>query len=470
MKSDSEQDSLLGETNQDMDESNSKMKHEIARCSIDCMKCVNIRMIPSKLCFFLNDSLHVVYASYLIVFLTSVGLSVKEASVISGCCLVAAAFLGPVWGYVADRVGRSDIIFVILVTGTCVSITPSPWVAASIKEAEHNITLIGQKTVAHKPFQTHLFWSMLTLQCVGASFLNPIHAFTVSFVMSIIKSSDKEVEFGKQNLFGSIGIVIISGIGGIVIKHYHSLTLSQYTPAYILIMSICIMLIPIGLILSLQSKSKRNQVQVETPRNRLKILQSICNTQNAVFIFTVILAGVSSITMTSFLFQLMNDQMDSSKLAMGLANTVAAVGEIIVFFLSSRIMKVLNGPINCMMLSILSYFIRFLVLSFTKNAWLVLPIQTLHGFSFAIFWVGATEYTYQIAHEAVYTTVFSAVMSFYLNIGGLLGNFVGGIIYNDFGGAALFFGMSWMSGIWLIFMLFYFHANFPKCEIREPSS
>ena len=138
------------------------------------------------------------------------------------------------------------------------------------------------------------------------------------------------------------------------------------------------------------------------------------------------------------------------------------LGEIVVFFISKRIMVILRGPINCMMLSIFSYFARFLLLAFIESDWLVLPVQILHGFSFALFWVAATEYIYNIAREEIYTTFFNTVISLYLNVGGLLGVLLCGMIYNEVGGARLFQGMACLCAVWLIFMAVFYHILYKR--------
>ena len=189
--------------------------------------------------------------------------------------------------------------------------------------------------------------------------------------------------------------------------------------------------------------------------------------QNNIFIISVVIAGLSNNAMASYLFQLMHDQMNASKLTMGLANFVAGVGEILVFIYAKPISKLLRGPQTCIVASIFSYCIRFLCLSFIKNEWLVLVTQILHGISFAIFWVSAAEYTYVIAPEEIYTTVFSIVVSVYINIGGIFGTFVSGIIYNDYGGSVLFLGVGCICFIWAVFSLLFLYVPVITCRKGE---
>ena len=222
-------------------------------------------MIPSKLCFFLNDASQVLYLSYLIVFLTSVGLSVKEAGVISGCCLLAACIAAPLWGYLADYTNCNKGILVVLCIGASITLFPSPWIAAALTLREKTIATNLTVPVENypKPFSSDLFYMMLLVQCVFCAFMNPIRGFTVSFVMSIVKSSDRGAEYGMQNLYGAVGVSITSVIAGFAVSHYTSTTLSVYTPIFYLYLPLSVLMIPAGFVAAEQAKTETNITKVQ---------------------------------------------------------------------------------------------------------------------------------------------------------------------------------------------------------------
>ena len=167
---------------------------------------------------------------------------------------------------------------------------------------------------------------------------------------------------------------------------------------------------------------------------------------------SVVISGICNNAISTYLYQLMIDQMGASNLQMGLARLCASVGEVCVFLSAEKIIPCFGGPINSIIVSLMSFSARFIILSYTTNGWWVLPTQLLHGLSFALFWVSVAEYTYTIAPDKIYTTVFSLVVSSYVNVGGVLGTIFSGIVYDDYSGASLFFGIGCLSGSWCLFM------------------
>lgn len=415
-------------------------------------RCIDTRMIPSKAMFFINDAAQVMYLSYVIIFMTSIGLSVKEAGVISGFSMISALVAAPIWGIMADCTKSRKLIFVILVLGASITILPLPWAAASfpsfIDESER--------------FATGKFWTVFFMLCLFVSFLNPIRGFTVSLVMGVVKKTPG-AEYGMQTLFGGVGVSICSLIAGLLLEVFHSDTLSPFSPIFWFFVPLCLLLIPAGLTTASQAEAgngkNKNENEEEDKAGRMQLLSSITNIPNSVFIMSVVISGLCNNAIGTYLFQLMSDQMGASNIAMGLARMFSGIGEIFVFLYAGKVINCLGGPINSIMVSILSFSARFLLLSFITNGWWVLPTQLLHGLSFALFWVSVAEYTYTIAADKIYTTVFSIVVSSYSNVGGVLGTFISGIIYDDFSGSDLFFGVGCLAGCWSLFMLIFFHVH-----------
>lgn len=420
-----------------------------SRSKTSICHCINARLVPSKLCFFLNDVFQVTYSSFAIVFFTSVGLTVREAGTISGLCLITSFLTTPLWGCLVDYTGRTKYVFVILCVGTGVTFFPLPWIAASLLPIHYdkNSTSITTTKYSVNEFSSNLFYVMLLLQCVFSIFKYPIRGFTVAFVMNIVKISD--AEFGRQNLFGSVGVCIFSIINGFAVEQYSSKHLSPYTPIFYVFLACCLLLIPIGLMTASQVKKSNVNTVGSTHRiGRLKTLFNILNCRVVLFIVSVVLSGMCNTAVGTYLFQLMSDEMKSSKFVMGLATTIASLSEIATFLFAKYINWLFGGARKCIIASIFSYCVRCFLLAYIQNEWLVLPVQMLQGLGFAMFWVSAAEYTYELTNDQIYATLFSLLISLYSNIGGLFGSFCAGIIYNGFGGKTLFFSIGCVCGVW----------------------
>ena len=70
-------------------------------------------------------------------------------------------------------------------------------------------------------------------------------------------------------------------------------------------------------------------------------------------------------------------------------------------------MKTLGGPIPAIIIGVFSYFIRFLLISYVQNPWLILQIQRLHSVGFALFWNAAVEHTHAISNSEISASIWN---------------------------------------------------------------
>lgn len=110
---------------------------------------------------------------------------------------------------------------------------------------------------------------------------------------------------------------------------------------------------------------------------------------------------------------------------MGLALAVAAVSEIPVMFLYSRLAKHLSSW-ALLLASALGFFVKSLLLLIAWNAALLLAAQAFQAFSFALFIPASVAYTDR-AMEAGDKVKGQAYMTAALTLGGVAGNLSGGI-------------------------------------------
>ncbi len=110
---------------------------------------------------------------------------------------------------------------------------------------------------------------------------------------------------------------------------------------------------------------------------------------------------------------------------MGLALAVAAVSEIPVMFLYSRLAKHLSSR-ALLLASALGFFVKSLLLLIAWNAALLLAAQAFQAFSFALFIPASVAYTDR-AMEAGDKVKGQAYMTAALTLGGVAGNLSGGI-------------------------------------------
>ena len=116
--------------------------------------------------------------------------------------------------------------------------------------------------------------------------------------------------------------------------------------------------------------------------------------------------GIASGIMYGFLFLLMDDEMSATKTTMGLCMAAAIFAECILFPYCSKIMKTLGGPIPAIIMGVFSYCVRFILITYVENAWLILPIQLLHCIGWAYSGMLLLNTHMQLAKSEISTSMF----------------------------------------------------------------
>jgi PPP family 3-phenylpropionic acid transporter len=82
--------------------------------------------------------------------------------------------------------------------------------------------------------------------------------------------------------------------------------------------------------------------------------------------------------------------------------------------------------------------LRLLAYSFIRNPLLVLPIQLLHGPTYAAMWVSGVSYAAKYAPRGMGTTAQGLFSGVLLGLSAAVGAFVGGFLYENIGPVAMF--------------------------------
>jgi hypothetical protein len=129
----------------------------------------------------------------------------------------------------------------------------------------------------------------------------------------------------------------------------------------------------------------------------------------------------------------------------GLMQFVACSSEV-VFFGSSTIILDKLGPRMMISIAAFCFALRFAYYALLQSPWLVLPIEMLHGITWATFWAASQQYALSVAPPGMEGTLQGLLAGFYGGLGSGLGNFIGGFINKSLGAPTLF----WMISGWLV--------------------
>ena len=154
------------------------------------------------------------------------------------------------------------------------------------------------------------------------------------------------------------------------------------------------------------------------------------------FLLLVFVGGAGQAVIHNYLFLYMNE-LGASKTMMGLALTVATLSELPIFFFADRLLTRWSAK-GLFVFGTLMYVTRALALSYIQLPWMVLITQLLHGLTFSAMWVAGVSYANEISPPGLGATAQGLLSGIFMGIATAFGAFLGGILYQEFGGALMY--------------------------------
>ena len=94
------------------------------------------------------------------------------------------------------------------------------------------------------------------------------------------------------------------------------------------------------------------------------------------------------------------------------------------------------------------YFVRYFGISWIENSWLVLIFQSLHGVTFSLYVAAGLQYLKETSPLSVITSLVALFNSIHFGLGTLIGSSISGVIYQRYGGRALYRCTALLSIAW----------------------
>ncbi|XP_071847203.1 major facilitator superfamily domain-containing protein 6-like isoform X2 [Apostichopus japonicus] len=278
-----------------------------------------------------------------------------------------------------------------------------------------------------------IFFILFVLVFASNSFDCNVLSFVDATIMDLL--GEREDRYGKQRVWGAVGWGCVSFLGGLAVdvitKATHSSEL-RYEPLFIIFAA--------AMLLMLLTSCYIHFPEHQQPRNLTKdLLRVSLQPRVMVFILVVAVQGASLGMSYSFVMIYWQTELGASITLLGLSMLVTTIAEMPILYCSGSIISKIRYQ-GVVYLTLLAYAIRFILYAIIRNPWAVLPVQLLNGITFGIGWPGFTMYANQIAPVGMSATLQSIKSSSHFGIGFILGNFLGGYIYDQFGPRALFFG------------------------------
>jgi len=345
----------------------------------------------------------------------SLGFSGRQIGVLTAIAPLMTLVGAPLWGGLADLTKRHKPLLALSISGAIVF-------------------LIALST-------TQRYTWMVVLVALAAFSGAPIMPLIDNTVMEILGS--RRGDYGKQRLWGAIGWGISAPLVGVLIEA-RGLVVAFFSYAA---------LQSFNLISAIQLPISQRSSSGVFGRDLRLLLR---NRQWVGFLVMVFIGGISMASISSFLFLYMS-YLGASGTLMGLALTVSTISEVPILHYGDRFMRWF-GPLGLLAIGMGIFGFRLIGYAVIPEAWMVLPLQLLHGLSFSVVWIAGVSYAAEIAPEGLGATaqgMFSAVI---FGLGAAAGGLISGWLYESSGSARMYgwLGVGLLTSLAVYLLVAYF--------------
>jgi len=368
-------------------------------------------LVWSKVFYFCFFAAAAALLPFLALYYERLGLSGRQIGFLVGISPLISLIGAPIWGAVADVSHRHKTIL--------------------------SITIIGAIVLALALSQVTTFSVLIFVVLFYAFFASPIVPLTDNAVMTLLEG--QKDQYGRQRIWGAIGWGLTAPLIGYLIEirglHW---SFWGYTG---------IMLIGLFVVQRIPLHQAHSQVPFWRRARTL-----LFNRSWLLFLFLVFAGGAGQAVIHNFLFLYMND-LGISETMMGFALTIATISELPVFFFSNLLLTRWSAK-GLLVFATMMYVVRAMALSYASAPWMILATQLFHGFTFSAMWVAGVSYAHEIAPPGFGATAQGLLASVFMGIATAAGAFIGGGLYQDFGGAVMYRVMSIAVAVSIFIFLF----------------
>lgn len=259
------------------------------------------------------------------------------------------------------------------------------------------------------------FWIFALLAIIGGA--GSATAFTLTDAACYEILIDNPREYGKQRLWATISWGIATLFSGFLNDlATGSSKYADYSPGFYLMVAFVV--VDIVILCSLRLE------KVNMSTNICRDIGTIfSSSRTIVFSIGIYICGALTGLLWTYQFWFLTD-LGSSQLLLGLvAGVQCLVAEVPFFFFSGWFIKTF-GHFNCLIASLAAFSLRIGLYSILQNPWLVLPIDILHGLTYAIFCAAMTLYAIDFAPAGTETTMLGIFGGIFEGLGKIRDSFI----------------------------------------------
>lgn len=282
------------------------------------------------------------------------------------------------------------------------------------------------------------FWLFLGLMIFG--WVCQAIVVSVGDAICFEMLEDRPDKYGRQRSFGALGWGVFSIIAGFLVDSYSK---DDAKKDYTLTFYLAVVVLVLDFLTSFKIQHTQKNLSASILRD---VSQLLVDVRILVFICWCIFVGICTGLIWNFLFWLLEDLAKAYsceaiawvKTLQGIVMAVQCLGgELPLFFLSGRILKRI-GHVHAMSLILVVIGIRYILYSVITNPWWILPVELTNGLTFGLFYSAMASYASIVARPGTETTVQGLVGAVFEGVGVSMGSFIGGSLYDSYGGPLTF--------------------------------
>jgi len=333
---------------------------------------------------------------FLNLYLQQIGLSGLQIGVLTGLRPAATLVSQPMWGVLADLQGRRRTLLLTLALAA-LSLPGFAW---------------GRD-----------FWFLFVWSILHTSLASPIGALVDSLVLDYLER-ERRSSYGLFRMWGAVGWAMLALAAGRALEG-RDLRLAFALGAALMAM---------GWLLALRTPRELGGAGPlgASWRDAIPLLS---NRRLVVFLVLITFLQVGTSPAFSF-FSIYMKELGASRQLIGLSFAVLGLSELPLYLCAAGLIRRI-GPARTLVMAFLLLALRsFLYSSISQPGWAVV-VQLAHG-SVALFLVAAVEYVNRLVPGAWRATGQSLFWAAQFGIGSVLGNALGGALYDRVGARAMF--------------------------------
>ncbi|CAH3185243.1 unnamed protein product [Porites evermanni] len=296
-------------------------------------------------------------------------------------------------------------------------------------------------------FNTWIFRCLILIVILTEIITTPTPMLAdIAIVQSLVETKS---EYGKQRLFGSLGL----SLAAILVAVWVSLnTDCLFTDTIDYIPCFYLFEIAIGatVLVSLFVKFDRPDSEASNGYEFLDAMKLFKNFKNGVFLVTLFAFGFFHSLHYAFLFWYLQD-LGGTPVLFSIILLIYCLAEVMMYFVSGYVVEAI-GQQGMICLAFACYTARYLMYSYLRDPWLVIPMEMVQGITYGGVWSIAAVYV-NAPPEASHM-VQSILHGSYWGLGMALGPGISGVIIGVVGAPTLF-----LISAGICFLLCMFHLG-----------